>query len=175
MKKFEWFLEWFLNWLLELKCSEIFKLFGLFVIFSLLLCLCIYVLVKFIGIGKISKDGFECNNTNQQFSGYKGWYFGIEPYFRDLLELKISDIRDTNITTKTVETTSPAGTNKVIETVKTQEVSIPFEKLKKYYKAECLTYNALLKRYRLHYFFPFISADTLSEKEIKKIVAEVFF
>ncbi|MBP5601623.1 MAG: hypothetical protein J6X78_02750 [Treponema sp.] len=134
------------NWLLELNFCKLFKLFSIFCCF----CLCIYVLVKFIGIGKISKEGFECNSTNQQFSGYKGWAFGIEPYFRDLLELTLADIGET--------------------TKRSPEM---FEKLKQYHKAECLTYNALLKRYRLHHFFPFISADSLSKRDIKKIEKEV--
>lgn len=70
-------------------------------------------------------------------------HYGIAPYFRTILDLTVEDIQTQN-------------PEKKIE-------------LEKYYKAECLTYNILLKRYSLHHFFPFINSVTIPWKDIEKI------
>ena len=136
----------FLKYLLDSATIKPFKL----LVWIIGFCIMIYLLVKFIGIGKISKSGFECAE-NQKFSGYKGWYFGIEPYFRDLLGLTLYDIREETLTKET--TVLKITTETTQETLKVKREQEMFEKLKKYHKAECLTYNALLKRYRIHHFF----------------------
>ena len=86
---------------------------------------------------------------------YKSFYFGLRPYFQHVFGISEKDIDNYE--------KNPQKSGNIEEN----------EKFIKFYMAELLCYRYFAFRKIANFFFPFISYETLSYRQIKKIKEKV--